>query len=415
MSEQVILPKLDQDMEEGEVIEWLISVGDKVEVGDEIATVETDKVTAPVESPAAGVVSSILADAGTRVSVGSAIAVIGADDERSADSETHESTSAEESDSDTPSARGSEEGASDKEDVGEVWSEAETEVEDPPERRFVPLPIDRTGWTRPHTESPASRFAAEIDRDRKGASPQSQEHQSDLFKDTTSKSAFQISEKTEATRHRIALDAHRRSIVSTVTGSWRVPQFSAEVEVSTAASSNVIQEVKEVFSEVKISLTDILIMAMSRAVRMSPQVNAWFEDDAISHFEEVDVTLLVHSERGLVAPALRAVRHSPLEAVSRQRVELLEIVRRGNLSKNDLAPGTISLSNMGMYGVDKFNALLLPPQVAILAVGRPRHHLPGSPMYLTLSVDHRAVDGVKAAQYLDALRTLLEKPELLIV
>jgi pyruvate dehydrogenase E2 component (dihydrolipoamide acetyltransferase) len=409
----VILPKLDQDMEEGEVVEWLVNIGDKVEAGDEIATIETDKVTAPVESPAAGVVVSILAETGVPVSVGSVIAIIGAADETPVDAEMGGKAPAEEAGSGAQLERSSAEATGYDRSIGAAPSGVEAGAEKPLERRHMSLPIDRTGWMRPHTESPASRFAAELYR--KGASSQSQERQPDLVKNSTPTLASQaVSEKTEATRRRIALDAHRRSVITTVTRSWQVPQFSVEVEVSTAATTKVIQEAKEAFPEAKISLTDILIMAMARAVRTSPHVNAWFEDDTISYFEEVDVTLMVQSERGLVAPALRAVRYSPLEEVSRQRVELVEAARRENLSRENLAPGTISLSNMGMYGVDRFNALLLPPQVAILAVGRPRHHLPGSPMCLTLSVDHRAVDGVQAADYLDALRILLEKPELLI-
>lgn len=214
---------------------------------------------------------------------------------------------------------------------------------------------------------------------------------------------------------RVELSSIRRATVRTVEASWQIPQFSVEAEVRTDAMRRALEEVERLAPTAKVTITDMLIAAMAKATRRVPEVNAWFEGNAIRYFEEVDLSLMVNSDRGLYVPVIRSVQQIGLAQIAKQRQQLVAAAQEGALSQEQLEPGTIALSNLGMFQIRRFNALLFPPQVAILAVGRARSDVAGEPMWLTLTVDHRAVDGATAARYLEELQRLLADPILLLV
>lgn len=393
MSERVVFPRLDQDMEDGIIASWLVAVGDTVSAGDELAEMETAKVTATIESPAEGVVLALLYEPGDIVAVGEPIAVIG---------EAGEEVAAE--------------GASDGEAAPTASQSAITrgtgQAPDRPapalnvEERVLTLPVDRSSWSRPHQTTPRTRYEA-----RRRGTPWHE-----ILEGRTEEKAPPEPERERPARgRRVALSGVRRATVRTVEASWRIPQFSVEVEVATESLKMMLGQIREAAPSADVTLTDMLIAAMAEGTRSVPEVNAWFEGDAIRYFDEVDLSLMVQTERGLYVPVLPGVHGASLKAIAARRKHLVEAAHNGELREEQLQPGTIALSNLGMYTIHRFNAILYPPQVAILAVGRARNDRSGNPMWLTLTVDHRAVDGATAARYLEALQELVAEPMSIIV
>lgn len=393
MSERVVFPRLDQDMEDGIIATWLVAVGDTVSAGDELAEMETAKVTATIESPADGIVLALLYQAGDVVAVGEPIAVIGEAGEEVAAETAGDGEAA-------PNAAQS-----------EVKREIEQALGQPVpalnmEERVLTLPLDRSSWKRPHQTTPRARYEA-----RSRGMP----WQEILEGRVEEKAPPEPQPERPERGRRVALTGIRRATVRTVEASWRIPQFSVEVEVATESLKVMLGQIREAAPSADVTLTDMLIAAMAEATRSVPEVNAWFEGAAIRYFDEVDLSLMVQTERGLFVPVLPGVHGASLRAIAVQRQQLVEAAHNGELREEQLQPGTIALSNLGMFAIHRFNAILYPPQVAILAVGRARNDRSGDPMWLTLTVDHRAVDGATAARYLEALQELLAKPLSIIV
>lgn len=371
MAEKIVFPRLDQDMDDGILAGWLVAVGDRVKAGEEIAEIETAKVNATVESPVDGVVLALLAEERDVVPVGAVIAVIGQPGEAIPDLPQAAAVAA----------------PAPAETVRTKAAAPEDGRPAPPTSRVMALPVDRSAWERPHSLSPRARFEA-------GTKAEAPER--------------------EAGR-RVPLTSVQQGMVRTVEASWQIPQFSLEADVSTVALTGMLESAQEMFPDAGVTVTDVLIVAMARAIRLAPGVNAWFEGDAVRIFDTVDVSLMIQTDRGLLAPALRGIHGASVIEVAERRRQLVQDARAGTLTSDDLKPGTIALSNLGMHQIDRFNAILFPPLVAVLAVGRIRAETPGAPMWLTLTVDHRAVDGVTAARYLANLSRLLANPGLLSI
>jgi pyruvate dehydrogenase E2 component (dihydrolipoamide acetyltransferase) len=401
MSETVVFPRLDQDMQDGTIADWLVEVGDRVEAGEEIAEMETAKVTAAIESPRAGVVLAILVDAGELVDVGAPVAVIGEEGE-----EVPEGVQPA---GEYPTAVGN--GRPQAAEAVTVKADA-GHGDQPVAQRPLPLPVDRSSWPRPHEQSPRARYDAR-------AAGQSWD---EILAGATVEASYaaevpapvQQLPPTDRGR-RVPLGNVRRATVRTVEASWRIPQFSVGAEVATEPLQVLLAEIRRLAREPRVTLTDMLAAAMARATAAVPSVNAWFEGDAVRLFEEVDLSLMVQTERGLYVPVLRNVQASNISRIAVMRERVVRAAQEGALEQQELEPGTIALSNLGMFEIHRFNAILYPPQVAVLAVGRARASVDGAPMWLNLTVDHRAVDGATAAQYLEAVGRLLADPMRLLI
>ncbi len=176
-------------------------------------------------------------------------------------------------------------------------------------------------------------------------------------------------------------------------------------------------------SPVKISVNDFLVRAIGVAHQEVPDANVTWTEDAIRRYDSVDVSVAIASERGLVTPVVRGVEHRSLSAISAEVKRYVGLAGDGRLQQRDLEGGSITISNLGMYGVDEFSAIINPPQAMILAVGAARSEpavvegevVPVTAMNLVVSVDHRAVDGALAAQWMAALVAALERPLRLLV
>jgi len=218
----------------------------------------------------------------------------------------------------------------------------------------------------------------------------------------------------------------RRTIARRMAESTRtVPHFFLTITVDATELVKLRKQVVEQLAEqgVKPSINDLVVKAAALALRKVPDVNVSFADDALIKHASVNVGIAVATERGLIVPVVRDVDMKTLSQIARETRDLGTRAQAGKLQPNDYSGGTFTVSNLGMFGVEQFNAVINPPEAAILAVGavaREPAEYNGElalreRMKLTLSVDHRALDGATGARYLQALKALLEKPLLLLV
>jgi pyruvate dehydrogenase E2 component (dihydrolipoamide acetyltransferase) len=214
----------------------------------------------------------------------------------------------------------------------------------------------------------------------------------------------------------VPLTSLRRTIARRLTAAWEAPAF----QISMSADMTRSVALRERLRDEKVTVTDVLTKLSAIALLRHRELNAHFADDEVRIFPNANVGLAVATERGLVVPVIRECERKSLIQIAADRGALVQRAREGNLSGDDLEGGTFTISNLGMFGVEQFIAVLNPPQAAILAVGaideRPvaeNGELVVRPMMsLTLTCDHRAVDGAKAAEFLREVKTLLEEPGL---
>jgi pyruvate dehydrogenase E2 component (dihydrolipoamide acetyltransferase) len=206
----------------------------------------------------------------------------------------------------------------------------------------------------------------------------------------------------QAAQTRRPLSRLRAAVVRTVRASAQVPQFSVDVEVGTGALAALRA------SGARLSYSDALVAAAARALRRHPVLNSCFDGDTIVENHEVNIAFVVGLDDGIIAPAILGADEKSLAELAAERIRLTEAARNGTLRPAELFSATFTISNLGPFGVSRFQAMVLPPQAAILAAGSVRAD---SRLTLTLTCDHRVVDGVPAARFLADLGELLERPE----
>jgi pyruvate dehydrogenase E2 component (dihydrolipoyllysine-residue acetyltransferase) len=397
MASEVKLPRLGQGMESGTVVRWLKAEGEQVAKGEALFEVDTDKVTQEVESDFDGVLLKIGLREG-EAPVGRTIAWIG---------ETGET-------------------------VDDVAGAAAPEAAPSPE------PAPSATAPGPVAEAPESRPAASPGRIK--ASPLARriarEQGIDLATLTgTGPDGRIVAEDVErgAVRPRVSapsgpaaevesvpLSNVRRTIARRLTAAWQAPVFQLTVSADMTRANALVAQARELDHDVRVTVTDLLAKLTARALLRHPDVNVQFADDALLRFATADVGIAVAAPQGLVVPVLRSVERLTLAEVAAARADVVERARGGRLTAQDLEGGTFTISNLGMYGIEQFTAVLNPPQAAILAVGaavdRPivdAGAVVVRPLLtMTLTVDHRAVDGAQGAEFLRTLTRLVEDPAL---
>jgi pyruvate dehydrogenase E2 component (dihydrolipoyllysine-residue acetyltransferase) len=408
MATDVSLPRLGQGMEAGTIVRWLKSEGDTVEKGEPLYELDTDKVTQEVEADASGVLLKILAGEGEEIEVGKRIAVIGEEGEEVADEAPVEVDEDEQEEGSAAPAR---------EEERERGREATQE----PERAEEPPPSSRTNG-----RVKASPLARRIARERSidlasltGTGPDGRIVAEDVERAAASPAAAPAYAPAAAApleAEVVPLTSLRKTIARRLTEAWEAPAF----QISMSADMTRTQELHERLRDQGASLTDILTKLTAVALLRHREVNAHFADDELRIFPSAHIGLAVATERGLIVPVQREVERKSLVQIAAERKEIVQRTREGKLAQEDLEGGTFTISNLGMYGVEIFTAVLNPPQAAILAVGAIEEKavvesgafVSRPLMAMTLTCDHRAVDGAKAAEFLRELKTLLEEPGL---
>jgi len=405
MAVEVSLPRLGQGMEAGTIVRWLKSEGDSVEKGEALYELDTDKVTQEVEAEASGVLLKILAEEGAEIEVGKRIAVIGEEGEDVPDSDE-----AQEVDED-PQEEGSPGPA--REEERERGREASADDEPEPEAKAP---------SRVNGRVKASPLARRIARERgidlaslTGTGPEGRVVAEDVER-AAAAPAYATAGAAPLEAEVVPLSSIRRTIARRLTKAWEAPAF----QISMSADMTRSLALRERLREEKVTVTDVLTKLAAIALLRHRELNAHFADDEVRIFPTANVGLAVATERGLVVPVIRDCERKSLVQIASDRGELVQRAREAKLTADDLEDGTFTISNLGMYGVEQFIAVLNPPQVAILAVGAIEEQpvvedgeLVVRPlMSLTLTCDHRAVDGSNASEFLRELKTLLEEPGL---
>ncbi len=419
MSSQVTLPRLGQGMESGTIVRWLKAEGDSVEKGEVLYELDTEKATQEVEAEASGVLLKILAGEGEEIEVGKTIAVIGEAGEEVADAapEPEDSTAVAE---DQPQEEG-DPGAAREEDRERGRAAVVEAAESGP----APAPADNGGRVK------ASPLARRIARERgidlsslSGTGPEGRIVAEDVERAEKTAPAVAAAAPSAPTGEVevVPLTGMRKAIARRMTEAWAAPVFqitmTADMTAAIRLREGLVARMAE--GEAKPTYSDILTKVCAVALRRHPAVNALFAGDEIHLMPTANVGIAVAVPNGLVVPVLRSCETKTIPQLANERAELVGRTRGGGLRQEDLEGGTFTISNLGMYGVERFVAVLNPPQAAILAVGaieeravvRDGEVVPRPVLELTLTCDHRSVDGATASEFLRTVKQFLEEPGL---
>lgn len=391
MAVEVIMPKLGLTMEEGTISGWLVNEGQGVKKGEPLLTVETDKVTIDVESPATGILLKILHPVGSSVPVAQVIGFIGNPGDKTQSDEIVDSHK--------------------KPDKKTKASPQTSPLTKKQERDFIPIsPIARKLALTHNVD------ISKID----GSGPGGRIIEKDI------QAAIQVLDSTEGIlpKKLATLTPLQKTMAYRMVQSFQnIPHFYLRRDLVITNLYNCWRRLQLEFQQkfhIHLSITDFLIKALAETLNSHPCFNASWDQDTIMLFEMVNIALAVSTEKGLIVPVIRDVQKKDLLEISKERVRLSEKARMNQLSQAEVSDGTFTLSNLGMMGIDEFSPIINPPQCAILAVGKISEKPVGEDgqivlrpmMTITLAADHRIVDGAQGAAFLnDLARILSEKPE----
>jgi pyruvate dehydrogenase E2 component (dihydrolipoamide acetyltransferase) len=457
MAVAIIMPKFEMAQESGTIARWLKQVGDPVSKGEAVLEVETDKITMEVESPADGVLAQVLAEPGARVPIGQPVAYLTAAGEpgaalvppSSAPQPPRADALAERTPKATPIAQKL--AAEHRIDLSQVTG---TGRDGQITRQDVEAFIARhkahpqTDQERVAAVPAARRMANELGVDLNrvtGSGPGGRVQSSDVARAATAQheagiqrtvplhAAPTMAETPEvkvqrgpAVRRTLPLSGMRRTIAQRMSQSMReAPQFNLSVDVDMSRALAVVEDWRAAQGEgqPKMTLTALLVKACAWALGRHPALNAGFEDEAIVEWGDINIGVAVAMDDGLIVPVIHHADQLGLLEIAARLNDVAARGREGRLSLADVQGGTFTLSNLGMFAVDRFTAIVNPPQAAILAIGRAvKRVVPGddgqvrvAPMAtLTVSADHRVVDGAQVGRFLSDLQRGLERPGLLL-
>ena len=436
MAEKIIMPKQGLQMTEGTITKWLVKEGDKVEIGQPLFEMETDKNTIQIDSTAAGEVLKLVAKEDEIVPITETIAIVGKKGEDFSDLLPKKKEEKKPESAPAPAAP------------------AAPAVKSAPAADDTP-PIALEGgriFVTPRAKMTAERKSIDY-KTVKGTGP------SGLIieKDVLAAAAVKASPVAKA------IAARKGVSITTVTGTGengkivkhdilsgdanlsredKVIPISGMRKVIADNMMNSVQSMAHAYHKVavdmseakliraafkkaekKVSFNDIIIMALGRALQEHPRMNAWVEDGKITEKGSVNVGIAVAVDNGLIVPTVRDVQNMTIGEIHDESARLIAKTKAGGLKKEEYSGATFTVSNLGMFGIDEFTAIVNPPQVGILAVGsmtdtpvvRDGQIVIRPMMNLVLTYDHRVIDGAPAAQFLSRVKELLENPYLMIV
>jgi len=417
VAKDVIMPALGMAQETGTLIQWLKSAGDSVTKGEPLMEIETDKATVEIEAPATGILSSITAQAGDVIPVGQRIALILAPGEsdstpslqpKPAPVSSPKTDSKPASFTATPVAARL--AAEHNLDITKIKSNG-GQIRKEDVLAYLGSQNNPLTLTRVLASPKARRLAQERGVDIKsisGSGPDGAVVANDVL---ALQAAQPVSENLTVSRM-------WRVMTDRLTQAWTtIPHFYLLREVNASRLVTWREKVQKNSAE-KITYTDLLVKLTAVALRKYPRLNASWINDNIVLNQDINIGLAVAVDDGLLVPVIRHADEMNLSQLASSRSGIVNRAKSNKLSLDDLSGGTFTISNLGMYGVDAFNAIVNPPQAAILAVSRIADRvvpINGQPavqpmMTLSLSCDHRVVDGARGAEFLQALADLIEEP-----
>lgn len=430
MSETINMPKLGFDMAEGVLVRWVKQVGENINKGDVLAEIETDKATVEVESPAGGIVLQLIVNQGDVVPVNAPIAVVGSQGEKV---EEHLSVGSEQTKME--SGRKKEERTADEKPLPTQPTPASVSP-------TVSSPQASSIVHSSSSEVKASPLAKKIARDNnvnlaqlQGTGPGGRVVRKDVESALSSNQSTVTSKQSAQTTYQfpittpddetVQLTKLRQAIARRMTESkTTVPHFYITHEYKMDAVMAMRKQANEYLPEnEKLSVNDFIIKAVALALREFPNLNATFAGDKVIRHGAVNVGVAVAVTGGLLTVVNQNTDQLPLRQISADVKQKVARAREGKVKPDDIEGSTFSISNLGMYDVENFIAIVNPPEAAILAVGSAKE-VPvvengeikvGWRMKATVSVDHRVSDGAEAAQFMQSLAKYLEAPVLMLV
>jgi pyruvate dehydrogenase E2 component (dihydrolipoyllysine-residue acetyltransferase) len=442
------MPKLSDTMEEGTIVEWKKKSGDQVKAGEVLAEVESDKATFDLEAESDGVLQ-ILVEQGVPAKIGAPIAKIG---EGGGDAPAKEAAPASPKESTPPKAQAAEARPKEPQAPAPVAEErepaqrsappqeaapAEKEPQPARARSQAPTHDGQTGGGGIKASPLARRLAGEMGVDLsslQGSGPEGRIVKEDVLAAGTARPTSDrrrppaISDRRAGAEMEIVEPNRMQATIARrmVDAKTAVPEFQVTVEARVDLAVSLRQQLKDsVPGAEKVTMTDFLVRACALALRKFPEVNSSWVDGKFQRKRSINIGLAVAPSQGmgLLVPVVHDADVKDLIQISIESRQVIERARSGRPAEGDLSGATFSISNLGMFGVDEFTAIINPPEAAILAVGAIKdvpvveggNIRPGKVMRMTLSVDHRVFYGATAAQFMAEVKRLIESPVTLLV
>lgn len=405
MATEVIMPQLGLTMEEGTIAKWIKQVGDKVAVGDVLVEITTDKLSSEIESEVEGVLLKIVAQEGEDIPVKGLLAIIGAEGEQVG------SASA-------PAAK--------KE---EVQAEA-------PKAEALPKAASVTEGGRVKASPLAKKIASELGVDLStvaGSGPNGRIVQKDVLAAEVKPAVVEkAAPEVKAAPVSAPVQPANADVVKPLTNMRKViakrmqqskntaPHVTITTEVNVDKTIALRSKLNAKNADVRFSYTDILVKMCATALRNYPKINASITEDSMILHDKINIGVAVALDDGLIVPVVSNADRKGLKAITKETKDLINKARTNTLSPDEMSGATFTISNLGSYDIDGFTPVINLPEAAILGVGRivkkpivneNDEIVPASMMVLSMSFDHRVVDGAQAAEFLKALKGYLEDPD----
>lgn len=437
MATAVILPKIEMAQKKATIIEWLRNEGDEVKKGDPLLAVETDKVTMEVEAPASGLLAGIRGEPGDAVPVTETIGYILEPGEALQGESEDGTVAAEQTRSQYPEEPGAEVDAT---PVAKRMAAAKgvslgTLNGTGPQGRITKSDVETALESAPSIGTVSSKVRATP-----SARRIAREEQVDLsaISGTGPRGRVQADDVRAFAEARqearapgaevVPLEGMRRTVAERMTRSYQsAPHIVIGVDVDMGAFERTRESLNaraEKEGEPRASITALLVKVVAWALKRHPWLNSTLQDEEIHLLPEINVGVAVALEEGLIVPVVKDADEKTVRQIAAELNELVDRARGGRLRPSDVTGGTFTISNLGSFGIEEFKAIINPPEAAILAVGAIRSRLvpdaDGAPvvrlmMRVTLSADHRIVDGALAARFLSDLRRAVQEPALLLL
>ena len=396
MSSKILMPALSPTMTEGTINKWLVKIGDNVKAGDIIAEIETDKATMEVESVDEGKITHLLEEnPNIQVPVNSVIAIIdGKDSDFLEDNSIIKDMVRDEKESlDKQASKSNEKKEIKKDNISDVSN----------------------------TKIKASPFVKKIAKDQNidlnkmnGSGPDGRI----IKRDIESNTPLKIPSEQKINQDFIVPSMMRKVIAKRTTDAkQQIPHFYLTIESNVSKLIDLREKINE-NNPVKISFNDLIVKALGIAMKKNPNTNVYWQDNKIYQLKEIDISVAVAIDEGLITPIIKAVNSKGLNEISLEIRELAKLAKTNSLTPKQYTGGSITISNLGMFGISEFAAIISPPQASILAVGKIIKKpvvlndsvKVGNTLKSTLSADHRVLDGAVAGKLLKDFNDIIEDP-----
>ncbi len=397
MSSKILMPALSPTMTEGTINKWLVKIGDNVKAGDIIAEIETDKATMEVEAVDEGKITHILKEnPNNQVPVNSVIAII----------------DGKESDSLEDNLVSKEIVRDEKEQIDKKSSKLLNEKNDT-KKNAVTEKFNNKIKASPFVKKIAKEQLIDLNQIN-GSGPDGRIIKIDIESNTTSTNPSE-----QKINQEFIVPSMMRKVIAkrTTEAKQQIPHFYLTIESNVDKLIDLRKKINE-NNSLKISFNDLIVKALGLAMQKNPSTNAYWQDNKIYQLKDIDVSVAVAIDEGLITPVIKAVNSKGLNEISLEIRELAKLAKTNSLSPKQYTGGSITVSNLGMFGISEFAAIISPPQASILAVGK----IIKKPIVLndfmkightlksTLSADHRVLDGAVAGKLLKDFNDIIEDP-----